>query len=312
MAQETFGQIWNRVLLFAPDCPPPLAQNLVRDCYLTDVQGAHMWSELKVDYAFLLPVAYTTGTVAVTKGSASATVGGGGNWTGFENRQFAPNGLAPWYTIVTVAVGGATITLDRAYEGASATITTYYVAQLYFELPSDLWTIDEMRDLSRNIRLTHQIYPQGYIDMIDPKRSSSGGTPIIISAAPPRVDASTGEVTPRYEFWPKNLVAKEFLVRYYKTHALSTNATRLIAMLNPSVLVYGALMRLCLIPKIGAAENPYHDMDLFAKYKLMMEDSLQSSEMADINRAQTMVQADSEALGFPMSAKFMQEHGIVL
>jgi len=198
-ANQTFRQVWNKVLLYAPDLPPPLAMEFVRNTYRL-IMGDHYWSELRADKEFLIPAIYTTGTATVTNGSATVT-GVGTAWDDtLVYRQLSVDNIAPWYTITAVDDGLQTLTLDRNYEGISGTYS-YMIGQFYVEFPTDLMVLEKIRDQQNGWYLVTQWYSQEYLDRVDAKRMSSG-TPVIAIAAPPRTHTD-GTIIPRYELWPR-------------------------------------------------------------------------------------------------------------
>jgi len=306
---DTFGQIWNRVLLYAPDLPPPLAQEFVKNAY-TDAIRSHYWSELRQDEKILFPTQYTTGTVTVTNGSATVAASATAVWTtSMLYRQIAVGGISPWYTIIAVDTtpGACTFTLDRTYGGASESGASYIVGQFYMEFPSNLLVLEKIRDRNNGWYLVTQWYTQEYLDRVDAKRTSSG-TPVIAVAAPSRT-AADGTVIPRYEFWPKVLAERPYNYRYRKEVHLTNSTDRILAVLHPELLVYGALKYAALWPGLAGKPNPMFSQELYKSYSEQYEDELQQCIISDENRDQQMVKiADDVTRRFPFDAKYLQDH----
>src|SRR5262245_13005919 len=109
--QDTLSAISSEILLNAPNCPLPMAQNMVNRAY-RKVLDSGEWSGLRKEAEFVVPAPYTTGTVTVTQGSPTV-IGAGTTWTSaMEGRQFFVGNIAPYYTISSVG-GVGTLTLDR-------------------------------------------------------------------------------------------------------------------------------------------------------------------------------------------------------
>jgi len=66
--QENLGQMVNHILSFNPDCPPQLAKRRI-NTRLRQIYDRRMWAGLLARGELSLPAAYTTGTVAVVRGS---------------------------------------------------------------------------------------------------------------------------------------------------------------------------------------------------------------------------------------------------
>jgi len=311
---NTFGQLWNRVLLYAPDLPPPLAQEFIKITY-HNVIGDHSWTDTRKDAEFLLPDAYTTGTLTVTNGSASV-LGAGVNFANsslYVGRQLAVGNIAPFYTItdVTQAIPSGTydtLTLDRAYANSTEAGVTYSIGQYYVEFPTDLYVLERIRDQANGWYLITQTYNQEYLDRVDVRRQATG-TPTLCVVAPYRTDASTGIVYPRYEVWPRVQAKRFYAYRYRTNPELSANSDRPISALSPEVLVFGALRQAAIWPGTKDRANPYFSQELHATYTKMYDDALQNSIQQDMERNQEMVQvADDPRRSFPFDAKYIQGH----
>jgi hypothetical protein len=311
---NTFGQIWNRVLLYCPDLPPPLAQEFVKITY-HQVIGDHSWTDTRKDAEFLLPDAYTTGTITVTENSA--TVLGSGvdftNGTLYVGRQLSVGNIAPFYTITAVTQSVPlgtydTLTLDRAYENSTEAGVTYSIGQYYVEFPTDLYVLERIRDQANGWYLITQTYNQEYLDRVDVRRQSTG-TPTLCVVAPSRTDASTGIVYPRYELWPRVQAKRFYAYRYRSNPELVNNSDRPISSLSPEVLVFGALRQAAIWPGTKDKQNPYFSQELHATYTKMYDDALQNSIQQDMERDQSMVQvADDPRRSFPFDARYIQSH----
>lgn len=306
MARETFGTIWNRVLLHAPNLPPPLAREFTRSAY-NQIIDSHYWSELRADAEFLVADAYTTGTIALTNGSTTVT----GTDTVFtsansNNRQLLVDGIAPYYTVTYV--GATELTLDRAFAGEDDASATLVIGDFYAELPTDFSAFEKVRDQQNGWYLATEWFTQEYLDRVDAKRNSTG-TPTMLVTAPPRDPGSGGALIPRYELWPRATSARLYQYRYFKDVSLTSNSSRILNSLTAETVVYGALKMAAMYPGTPDSPNNLFGQDKFAQYSAMFEELLHNDTMSDIDRHQTMVQiADDVPRRFPFDAKYLQQH----
>jgi hypothetical protein len=306
MAQDTFLQLWSRVLLYAPGVPVPLVQTFVKNAY-NRALAMHYWSELYQDAELTVPAEYSTGTVAVVNGVASATLSGGA-FTGLTGRQLKVGNSPTYYSITAVSgVGDITATLDRVYEGASASGLTFNVASYYLEFPSDLAALDDIRDINGNWRLRRQYHQANYLDRVDASRTSTGN-PVLYVAAPPRVVA--GVAYPRFEFWPRPSAGSKLSYRYIKNVALVANSDRIITMLPAEAVIAGALVECSMWPGTTDRPNPFFSPDTHTVYNARFEDLVHDGEMSDLDRSQRLLIYDDDNMGLPGDAAWLQSHGI--
>lgn len=304
---DTFGQLWNRVLLYAPGTPVPLAQQFVKDAYRR-VIASHLWSELFREGEQTIPTWYSTGTADCAEGDAVVT-GSGTTWTSdMVGRQFHITNRG-YYTILSVT-SATELTLDRVWEGDSVAGSTYEIAQLYVEFPTDFWALDDIRDTTRNWRLRRRYHQQNYLDLVDPRRTSVGA-PALYVDAPPRIDPTTGASYPRVEFWPKIAGGTQLLYRYIKKEEFSGLSTqKTLDMIRGEAVEWGALSDLALWPGTDERKNLFFNPELHKTYKDRAEEAIHHSEMADLERQQRLLIISDDSTGLPADARFLQEHGI--
>lgn len=305
MAQDTFGQIWNRLLLYAPGLPVPLAQQFVKNAYQKAID-MHNWSELTKEGQLVVRSEYSGDDAAVVNGSATATLTTSA-WTGLTGRMVRFADTPDYYTITAVSGTSDEIaTLDKVYAGPSAT-ASFLVADFYLEFPEDLSVLDEIRDINQNWRLNRQFHQQPYLDLVDAERSTTG-TPQCYVAAQPRI--ASGVAYPRYEFWPRPSAGTVLVYRYFATSDLTSNASYIIPILKPEAVVYGALAELALWPGSQEKPNPFFSIDIHKQYAKLFEDAVHDSEMSDLERSQRLLVYDDANLGVPLDANWLQSHGI--
>lgn len=310
MAQDTFAQIWNRVILYAPATPVPLAQQFVKNAYNRALR-AHYWSELFQEGEKTLKTEYQTGTVAVTNGSTDVVMTTGvvdASWVNTSQLGIQTNnGYAPYYDIVSVNTTANSLQLDRNYQGVTNTAAPFLVAEYFVEFPADLQTLDDIRDTTRAWRLRRQFNQANYLDRIDARRQYAG-TPIMYVAATPRV--VSGVSYPRYEFWPRIPSGTKLNYRYVKKTPLATGTDRPVEELKAEVLVWGALAELSMWPGTAERPNPFFSADTNKMYEEYFERGLQESIMNDLDRAQRLITYAEDDRGYPADARFIQEHGL--
>jgi hypothetical protein len=304
MSDQTFEQLWRRILLYAPDCPVPLAQEFINTAY-SRALARGSWTGVRAESAFSVPDAYSDGTVTMTTGSTTVT-GSGTTWTSaMVGRQLYLDGIGPYYTIT--AVGGVgSLTLDRVWAGTTAAGLSYEIALVYLEVPSDFLHFMSVRDTESNWRLFTN-WTQEQLDYVDSQRSTVG-QPWVLASAP-----FTSSGRPRWELWPRSTTARIYPFLYVKKPALLSAASdRAIFPLRGDILRHGALAELSMWPGTSKMQNPYFSMEQHALHEQMFQQELLRAEREDQEIAQTMIQFDQfSALPYPpMDAAFLQQHGI--
>lgn len=302
---RTFEWLWKRVLVYAPKCPIPLAQEFINTAYSRAI-SFYRWNCLRKEGGFFIEAPYQTGTVTVTEGSTSV-VGSGTTWTtDMEGMQFLTAGIAPYFTVVDVA-SATSLTLDRPYSKEDGVGLTYSIQQIYLEAPSDFVEFESVRDLVNNWSIRFDV-PQAVLDTWDAQRTFSGDPWLLSPAAP----SSSG--LRRYEIWPRPGASASLPFRYYsKPPLLSANSDTPIFPIRGDILVEGALSELAKWPGLVDAPNPFFNLSLHKLHNEEFEKKLHSAAMEDQESNQTWIKyADEDRLPFaPIDAKFWQTHGLV-
>lgn len=306
MSQETFEQLWKRLLIYAPECPPVLAQEFINTAYSKCL--SHMgWTGVRGESAIILPAPYTTGTISATQGSATIT----GSSTVFAStmvgRQLFTEGQSPYYTIIAVA-SATSLTLDREWEKASVSGSTYEINLVYPVMPEDFLYFEAVVDTSNNWKMRTD-FQQWQIDSMDPQRSDSG-TPWVLAAA--TFSPVVGEENqPRYEIWPRTSGPKTYPFRYMKRINLLSAASDLpIFPIRGDVLRAGALAELSRWPGTGSAPNPYYGETNYRMNHEQYMGGLRQLEREEQSLNQTDIHYD-EWEGYPLApldARYIQEH----
>lgn len=205
MALDTWGDIWNRVLLRAPDVGPFIAQDFVRNAFRR-VAERRRWSWLIKYGQFISPPAYSTGTVAVTQGSATVT-GTGTAWNSqtptLLYQQFRVGLTSPIYTIQNIA-SDTSLTLDSPWGGATSASTTYRIYQCFFPVSTDFHSFLTLWDPAMNWQLYLNV-KQEELNIVDSQRATTGNA-YCVSYRDTNTQfigyTGSGPGVPRYELWP--------------------------------------------------------------------------------------------------------------
>jgi hypothetical protein len=134
----TWGQIRLLLQQTAGAMSPDLIDGFVNTRYV-DILDHYPWKGLEVEAVLESVAAYTTGTVSVTQG-ANTVVGVGTTFSGaMTGQKFQLAGDVAIYTATFVDTGD--LTLDRNYEGLSATGAGFTIFQDEYELPPATKTV---------------------------------------------------------------------------------------------------------------------------------------------------------------------------
>jgi len=136
----TYGQLKLRLTQAFPSVSLDLLEGWANDRY-QEILSELPWSRLTVQAVLQTVAPYSTGTASVTLGSASIT-GVGTTWAaGMSRRQFRITSRNEQYTFTFVSA--TTGTLDRPYEGPTATLAAYSISQNIYSLPANAAMLQE-------------------------------------------------------------------------------------------------------------------------------------------------------------------------
>lgn len=301
---ETFEGLWKKLMVYAPDCPLPLAQEFVNTAY-SRALSAGPWEGLRAESGFIVSDPLSV-TVSTTKNSA--TVGctsASANQVGLQ--LYVTH--APFYTIIS-ATPGISLVLDRVWGGTTAS-QAGTIQQVYLTTPSDFLHFLAVRDTDLNWRL-RQGYTQEQIDVWDAQRAITGDAWIVASVSSSPVTATLG--VPRYELWPRPHAGKTYAYEYIKKPALMSAASDTpIFPIRGDVLKHGAMAELSLWPGTAERKNPYFNMDLGREFEGKFQLDLISCRREDQEIAQTAVSYASEDVPWaPLSLDFIQQQYITI
>lgn len=176
MALDTYGQVWNRVLLRCPALGPKLAQDMVTNAFRR-LAESHRWSWLVKFGQFIAPQVTTGGTINVTTNSTIVT-GTGTNFNAALIGQQLRIGLNnPIYTIVTID-SPTQLELDFPWGGLTGVNQGYMIYQAFYTVPTDFHQFITLWDPAFNWQLYLDI-SQIEINIFDPQRANVGNAYVV-------------------------------------------------------------------------------------------------------------------------------------
>ena len=172
MALDTYGVIWNKVLLRCPAASSFLTRDWVQNAF-RQVAERRRWSWLLKFGQFIAPAVYNTGKVTVTTNS-NIVSGTGTVWdTSMVGRQFRIGQAAPIYTIIQV-LDPLTLKLDAVYGAPQPQpLAPYEIYQCFFTPPDDFHALVTVWDPAMNWQLWRHIQ-QVELNTWDAQRASRG------------------------------------------------------------------------------------------------------------------------------------------
>ena len=277
---DTLQEMARNLLHYSPPLEYPLARRMVRNAYRR-IMERRRWASLYSHNQFLIPAAYSAGTVSVTNGSPGV-VGTGTAWTSaLVGQQFYFGSGAPIYTVISV--GSSTIlTLDLPFGGATGSGLNYQIFQAYVTPQSDCLTITQCTDPVNgwDLELHHT---QDELNYIDPQRTTQGlGRQWLVD-----LRLATSQGPPMYELWPYVFSQAVFPYEYLKRMAdLLLEGDQPAPFIRGDVILEAALVDLCLWPgkaplELPANRNPLYGSGLHQAHEDRFRDMMTDVERND-------------------------------
>lgn len=316
---STYGEIWKSLLLQCPFVPVPLAQQWVKDRYREAVNRC-WWGGQVAESQFVIPDAYSTGTITTTAGSHTIN-GVGTGWTAnLVGRQLLTGGAGPYYTVAQVT-SPTVMVVDLAWGTASLTGSDYQIVQAYLTPPSDFLSFKTIKDPVNNWRLRFNI-SQEYLDRIDARRATTGNAWIIADYRQLSISTITSTGDPdhtavrgayQYEIWPRVISARQYPYLYYKRPAEpSGDSDVFIQPFQGDEIKRGALADLATWPGTETRKNPCFNLALAAKYEKDFTEFLNNLERIDqdtyLNDYISPQDGWDSLSAAPLDSKFWQVH----
>ncbi len=288
MALDTLASIRGKILARVPIVSPYLADDWISNAFRR-LYEYREWSWRRKRSQFVMPVAYTTGTVTVTQGDATVE-GSGTTWTSvMAGRQFRASTSNIIYTIASVT-DGDTLELDQTWGPATATGKTYTIWQAYVTPATDFQSFLSVVDVENGVKL-HTGLSQEYLDQMDPERTNSGD-PVAIAALDYSAAASSVPGYPRYEIWPHVETAMTIPYSYIAIPSdLGDSGALLPRFVRGDILLEMALAEAARWPGPSAEKpNPYFNLQLADRHEVKAELLLNDLETQDENIYQTVIE----------------------
>jgi hypothetical protein len=281
-----------------------LARHWVEEAYRT-LCKKRSWSHLRAEGEFILND-QKTGTVDVTRNSATVSGGSMAYATTDANRQFriAPG---PVYTIITATA--SSYTLDRVYGGTTTSGASAAVLDAYLTVPADFQRFQDVLDVNNNWRL-HLWVTEEELNSWDASRSSTGTSWAVASRRLATAGSLAGRI--QYELWPYCTSAKSYPYTYYRKSEALSDSTEFLGVLSDfsDVLQTMALASCAQWPGVEGKKNPYFNLALASQLKREADEMLDRLQVQDEEIYMTWLQTvDFSRIPFaPIDAKFMQSH----
>lgn len=166
----TYGELRLRLQKLCAGVDTELIDGWIQDRY-TEVLDMLPWKRQEGESIIQAPLSYATGTVAATQGSATIT-GLGTTWSPtMDGLMIRINNTSEYYQFTQVSATSAT--LDRAFEGVSASDLAYRIDQNVYLMPDNARIIRQVRAMhNRGIPL--EIITPGELNRISASRNLYG------------------------------------------------------------------------------------------------------------------------------------------
>ena len=308
MTVDSFTVIWNRVLLRCPSASAFLAQDWVRNAF-RQIAERRRWSWLVKYGQFLVPAVYNTGTVSLTRSSATVTGSGTTFTSAMVGRQFRIGTGTPIYTI-SAYTSATSITLDSVWGGSTVSGSAYSIYQCYFTPATDFHSFISVFDPAMNWQLWLNVQ-QEELNLWDAQRANMGQS-YVVSA----YDYGSG-IIPRYEIWPHQQAQYVFPYIYEaRAQDLDESGAVLPSFIRGDVLLEMALAEAARWPGPSADKpNPYKDLNLAILHERRAEKMITEMETQDDATYEADVTFTYPAMGWPWASPlgdsaYLQSHAL--
>lgn len=271
----TFGDIWRKVRLHAPEAPFGLVREWTLAAY-KELCERRPWVFLQQEI-HLQTLASRTLSVTVTAGSTTITSAAG--FVASDAGRQVRVGTTPTYTINTVT-DASTAVLDLAYSGSSGAATAT-ILSAYVTMPADFGAFLLVAD-PYNQKILPWWHTQEELTRLDPSRTSSDANPrCLVAQTLSTAPATLGQM--RYEWWPAPTAAKAFPAYYRQSPQALADTDVLLGVLGDrgEILETGALMFCARWPGTSARKNPYFSMATYRELKDDFEKDCAHLELRD-------------------------------
>lgn len=233
----TYGQLKLRLTQAFPGISLDLIEGWIGDRY-QEIMAELPWTRKDIQAVLQTTAPYNTGTVSVTAGSSAIALTGGAWTAAMTGFFFRVQGQGDYYKFTYTS--STTGTLDRPYDGPTATGAGYSLYQTVYLLPPDCRLLQDdafcCSSLMQMVRFTHE-----QLNQSDPDRSMTG-TPTAWAlvmddnSIPPRMQV---------ELWPVPDAVYSCPFTYQSAAGdLTSEQTILQVWMQPAALVEGTTARI--------------------------------------------------------------------
>ena len=228
---STYGEIRFRLSKLIPGVDLDLLDGWIQDRY-QQILDRLDWKRLEVVTTLSTEPEYTDGTVDVTGGNDSIS-GSGTNWLqSMDGWMMRINAEVSMYSFTYVSQTSGT--LDRPYEGQTASGLSYRLTKNVYALPADMRALHRVASIT-NDRPLERVTPAD-LDRIDPARTQYG--------SPRRyavyMDTATDPPAMQIEFHPAPVEREGFRVEGIAEEPMPTGASiTVLPWVRPGALIAG-------------------------------------------------------------------------
>jgi len=303
---------WKAVRLYAPAVPELLARRMIMDTWreLCDSKGT--WSFLRREHEILIS-ASRSGTVNVTRASATVQGVGLAFVAADVGRQFRTTSTQPPYTILYVNPTANTASLDRVWGAATASATSGTVLDAYVTMPEGFSRFIGILDPVSGAAVDYT-RTDDELNVWDPQRSTAGSDPPALYARRHSTVASTlGRI--QYELYPYQLADRNYPCYYYaRTEDLADDAYFPEPIRSRTdVLLHGALAKAASIPAFeDGKRNPFFSLQSVIFWEKRHKEERDRLEVVDEDIYLTWLETVPWLLGNERgySGSYMQSHDV--
>lgn len=205
--------------------------SVINEVYAT-ILRSYPWKRLTVTTTLQTTAIYDTGTVAVTNGANTVVLTSGTFTSAMTGRDFRVDGNNEFYTFTFVDATNGTI--DRNYEGTTATAGTYRIFKRIYALASTVSVVQSLKVFGLDADLDET--DQEQLDEMDASRLTYGRPETFALFDD---DASTPPVS-QIELWPIPEDAEGLPLRYTKAPpVLSVPSDNILPWVSYECLIAG-------------------------------------------------------------------------
>lgn len=225
----------------------------------------------------------------------------------YAGRQFRLSDSDPTFTINAVK-DSTTLILESAWLMTSRADETYSIRKTHYSISplvrDVLIAIDRSNGLSVEIKRE-----QGFLDVVDPQRSSTGSDPVYLAVAPR--DSVTNNLM--YEIWPAPTEEMQLDLLIVETWPdMRAKSDRPPPFIDPSVIIDGTAAKALLhkVIETGSRVDPFYDPTAARMYMEQYERGVYAAVEQDELKALQTIQSFHGPGMAPGDTEYWQSHDL--